>query len=63
MLDPSIFSGAANATPVQLKITGQFFLDALYIGGTDPGSHRVTGHCATNVREIHPATAIEIRSH
>lgn len=61
-LDEGIFSGAANTRPVPVKITGQFFLDASHIGGADPGGHRGTGHCATNVWEIHPVTAIEVQS-
>jgi len=61
-LDPGLFSGAADTTSVPVKITGQFFLDAYHIGGTDPSGHRGTGHCAANVWEIHPLTAIENRS-
>jgi hypothetical protein len=59
-LDKGIFSGTASAVPV--KITGQFFVDAHHIGAGDPGGGRGTKHCATNVWEIHPITAIEVQS-
>lgn len=60
-LDAGIFTGAASAKPVAMKVTGQFFLDAHHIGKGNPGGNRGTHHCATNVWEIHPITILEVQ--
>jgi hypothetical protein len=56
---PNIFTGQTN---VPVKVTGQLFLDSFHIGRGDPGGGRGTRKCATNIWEIHPVTAIEVRS-
>jgi hypothetical protein len=57
-----IFTGKGQIAAVPVKVAGQLFLDAHQIGTGNPGGGRGTEHCATNVWEIHPVTAIEIQS-
>ena len=58
-LDPSIFTGHPHIDPVPVSITGQLFLDAPHLTHAGVGGGgRGTGHCATNVWEIHPITAL-----
>jgi hypothetical protein len=59
-LPSGIFTGKGNFRPVQVKITGQLFLDAHHIQRSDPGGRRGTRRCATNVWEIHPVTQFEL---
>jgi hypothetical protein len=59
-LPSGIFTGKGNFRPVDVKITGQLFLDAHHIQRNDPGGRRGTRHCATNAWEIHPVTGLEL---
>jgi hypothetical protein len=59
-LPSGIFTGSAATKPVHVKITGQLFLDAPHIRESDPSGGRGTKHCATNIWEIHPVTALEV---
>jgi len=59
-LPSGIFTGGANARPVQVQIAGQLFLDAPHIRRGDPSGGRGTRHCATNVWEIHPLTVFSV---
>jgi hypothetical protein len=63
-MDASVFTPHATKPPIQVTVTGQFFLDETHARTSNPGGGRGAkldsgGHCASNLWELHPVFAIQ----